>query len=187
MDEVLQLFDGNAVDDDLLLLAPAERAKKCTGAQAEKLAMKENAILAMIASQWPVKRIASLLEVSDHTVTVMVCRHAEKVATFSKEFADRLLGKAAELLARGLMKADDLSAFQCFVAHGIVADKAVAIVQNASMMGGMGEKESSKDVEDHAAAAAKLRAWFEAGASGAAPKLLENGDERTNAQHVGNQ
>ena len=89
-------------EDELLLLDRVERTKRCTGAQAEKLEWKENAILELIARECPVKRIASLLSVSDHTVTILVKRHAEKVASFSQGYADQLLKKGARLVALGL-------------------------------------------------------------------------------------
>lgn len=148
------------VEDDGILFSPEQRAKRFTAAQCEKLEWKENAILELIARDCPVKRIARLLSVSDHTVTVLVMRHSEKVATFSQEYADQLLKKGARLVSLGLLKEDELSPFQAITCGAILTDKAV-VVANGAGMGLSGGKEFVKEPVDRVAAAAALRRMVE--------------------------
>ena len=161
MEQKLQLELVQEEDrEDVLLLLPAEqRRKHCTGGQAEKLEWKRDAILALIGSGWPVRSIKQVMRVSEHTILVLARRNAEKVATFSLEYADALLKKGADLLTVGLLKAEDLSPMQAFMAHGIVTDKALAIKAVAGT-GEVGEKESVKQEEDRAKRIAELRRYF---------------------------
>ena len=162
-----------AVEDDGVLFSREQRAKRFTAEQCEKLEWKENAVLELLARDCPVHRIAALLSVSTHTIQALGSRNAEKVATFSQSYADQLLKKGARLMARGLLREEELTPFQAITCGAIMTDKAV-VVSTSAGMGLGGGKEFVKEDVDRAEAVRRLRALMAAPeAPEAAPEGVE--------------
>ena len=146
-----------ADEDDGVLFSPEQRSKRFTAEQCEKLEWKENAVLELLARDCPVHRIAALLSVSTHTIQALGSRNAEKVATFSQSYAAQLLKKGARLMARGLLREEELTPFQAITCGAIMTDKAV-VVSTSAGMGLGGGKEYVKEDVDRAETTRRLRA-----------------------------
>jgi hypothetical protein len=148
-------------DDEAMLLPQPEIAKRYSGKIADKLEFKRNAILMLLGAGYPVDTISVQLHANKRTVTELAKRCAEKVARFNKEFADILLSTGSRWVGLARTKEDGASFRDLTIGAGIVMQHA----RDLLAMGETGEKEIVQEAEDHAAAAARLREWFDAGAA----------------------
>src|SRR5262245_66654614 len=80
-----ELFES--ADDSALLFAQDERRKRYTAEQANALEWKRNAIVCLLAADWPVEVIARELHCNLRTVNALAARCAEEVAGRTTEFA----------------------------------------------------------------------------------------------------
>jgi len=155
------LFDD--IDDAALLFTPEQMRKNYAAAQVSKLEQLREAVF-MLIPMWPTEDIARHLKLSTRTVRALSASDCQKVAGSKREFTNVLRSTAARWLALARTREHEANFQQLAIGLGIILDKARDL--EGLDTGGMGEKEIAKEAEDHAAVAAKLRAWFEAGVNG---------------------
>ena len=184
------LFDG--IDDAALLFTPEQLRKNYTAGQVSKLEQLREAVF-MLIPMWPTEDIARHLKLSTRTVRALSATDAEKVAGSKREFIGHLRSTAGRWLALARTREHEANFQQLAIGLGIILDKARDL--EGLDTGEVGEKESVKEAEEHAAAAAKLRAWFEEGVAGSPPAtdlqskpqaLIANGLSNEDGQRAGN-
>jgi len=169
MNEQAALFNADDIDDSALLFGDEIR-KRYTAQQVHGLECKRNAILMLVASDWPVETIARQLHVNLRTVTALAKRSGEEVAGFKKEFASMLMRTGGRWLGLARTKEDSASFKDLTIGAGIVMQHA----RELHMMGESGEEKVVKEEQDHAQAAAALRAMM--GGERSEPGKLQPGE-----------
>jgi hypothetical protein len=149
-------------EDDALLLPVELIQKRVTGKQAEQLEWKRNAILMLLASDWPIESISKAVGVNKRTVMALAAKHGEEVARRGEELAQVFLRTGARWLALARGREHEASFAQLIVASGIATDKA----QLLAGMGQMSESGALKEEQDHVEAARALRILMDAEQAG---------------------
>lgn len=150
------LFDLE--DDDALLFSRTdlERTKRYTAEQVRNLEWKRDAIVMLLASDWPVEHIATRLHVNTRTVRAIAARSAAEVAGTAKMFGRVCQGLAARWMGLARTKEQEASFLQLVTAAGIATDKA----QLLDAMGQVADVVDTKEAPDRAEAMAALRAMM---------------------------
>lgn len=165
------LFQGPE-DDNALLLPAEERRKRYTASQAAELERLHAAVMMLLAC-WPVEAIARELNLNTRTVRALAARDAEKVAGLEKGFADILLRTGARWIALARTREHEASFRDLNIGAGILMDHARAL----AMMGQVEGEAATKEVQDHAEAAAALRALM-------APGEVQSTEETTPVREI---
>lgn len=144
------------LDDNALLFSREQllETKRYTAEQVKGLEWKRNAVVLLLASDWPVETIASQLGVNTRTVRAIAARSAQEVAHSSKMFARICQGLGARWLGLAKTKENEASFLQLATAGAIAVDKAVLL----ESMGQFSDVAETKGGEDKAQAMAAIRA-----------------------------
>jgi len=141
-------------DEDLALLcSPDTNRKRYTADQVDAIEWKRNAVLMLLASDWPVEYIARHLHVNKRTVMALAARSGEEVAQHTNKFASVCHRLGARWLGLAKTLEHDASFLQLVTAGAIAIDKGNTLAG----MGQMGEESALKEAQDHVEAAAVLR------------------------------
>ncbi len=145
------LFDHE--DEEAILFSPDQIRKRYTGAQANKIEWRREAILMLLAAGWPIRRIKEKLHVNDGTITALAKQSAEKVGTLSSEFAEVLTRLAAGFFGLAATKADEADFKDLMIGGGI----ALTHARELQSMGLVGKKDVPAIEENRLEAARILR------------------------------
>jgi hypothetical protein len=147
------LLESSAEEEGSLFSA-SERRKRHTAAQVEKLEWRRQAILMLLATGWPARRIKERLQCNADTVVALAKQSAEKVGALNLEFAEILVRTAAGFFGINATKAHDAPSEYLILGAGIAFTHASEL----KTMGLIPEKEAGSIKEDRVAAAARLHA-----------------------------
>lgn len=112
-----------AESDDALFLDAADSRKRYTGSTVEKIELKRNYILDLIACGLPADLIASRTKSSTRTVQLLGAKYAQEVAGNIPRFTAALRNKAARWMQLADGKAEDAKFGELMVGVGIALQR----------------------------------------------------------------
>lgn len=118
MSEQLTLIEAES--DFALLLPEAERRKRYTATQVQKISERLDLILMLIACNAPIREIADRAHISHHTITELIGQHATLIAADMLRYSDWTEGLSAKFLALANQKAEDAPFKDLIAAHSFV-------------------------------------------------------------------
>lgn len=148
------LFVGE--EDAAILFPPEVLRKRYTAEHAAELERLATAIC-MLLPTWPVETIARQLHVNLRTVRALAAREAEKVAGCSSGCAEVLMRTGFRWVALARSREHEAGFKDLTVGAGIIMQHA----RDLAAMGQIEQEKSTKEVVDHAEAAAELRRLME--------------------------
>lgn len=123
----LAALDGAPAFEECMLQTGPEIKKRYTAEHAEKIEIRRNAAIYMLARQCPVEDIAKILRMNLRTITALAALNGQQLAAFSEGYAQELLAKAGAAFSLASTKQNEASFLQLATGAGIMVDKAIAI------------------------------------------------------------
>jgi hypothetical protein len=149
------------IESEGVLFSREEMAKRYTAKQVSKLEQLREAVF-MLLPMWPVEDIARRLKMTQRTVRALAASDSTKVTGSKRDFVNVLRSTAARWLALARTREHEASFAQLAIGLGIILDKARDL-ESTLDTGQSDDRERLQQAEDHAAAVARLRKWFEDG------------------------
>lgn len=155
MSDQLAMTEILESSDEALFLDAAETRKRYTATTVEKLELKRNYILDLIACGLPADLIAEKTKASTRTVRLLGAKYAQQVAASIPQFTAALRGKAARWMQLADTKAEDAKFGELMVGTGIALQRAQELELAGAAAGDINDPAHELAAEDPQLVAAR--------------------------------